>query len=74
MDRLLVGAVGHSFAALVGCGMARCDRAFAVGEINQMGRSRRAGSGIMTLHDPRPPRVLAAHAAVAGAAGRQRMW
>src|SRR3954447_15111131 len=27
-------------AALVGCGMVRCDRAFAVGEINQMGRSR----------------------------------
>jgi len=37
--------------------MVQCGK-HAVGEINQTGRSRRAGSGIMTAHGPRPPRVL----------------
>ena len=50
-------------------GMVRCDR-FAVDEINQTGRSRRAGSGIMTAtirvhHEVQRP----AHAAVRGSVG-----
>ena len=43
VDRPPVGAVGHSFA----CGMECCDR-FAVGEVNQRGRPRRA-PGVMTV-------------------------
>jgi hypothetical protein len=52
--------------------MMRCDRG-AVDEINQMGRSCRAGWGIMTRTICVPPRVLqSGHAAVTGAA-KQRM-
>jgi hypothetical protein len=70
------GAVGHPFAAQMG-GMVQCGK-HAMGEINQTGRSRRAGSGIMTqtIRTHRES-VSPAHAAPAGVtvrAGRQRMW
>lgn len=50
VDRPADGALGHPFAAPKTGGMVRCDnkKGVAVDEINQWGRSRRAGSGIMT--------------------------
>ena len=52
-------------------GMVRCDRV-AVDEINQMGRSRRAGSGIMTTAIRVHHEVQQSHAAAF--VGRQRTW
>ena len=55
VDRPLVGAVGHPFAARGG--MECCDK-IVVGEVNQTGRPRRVRGG-HDLHDPRPPRLRA---------------
>jgi hypothetical protein len=51
--------------------MVRCDRV-AVDEINQMGRSRRAGSGIMTTAIRVHHEVQQDHAGAF--VGRQRRW
>ena len=75
MDRPHGGAVGHPFAAQMG-GMVQCGK-HAMGEINQTGRSRRAGPGIMTqtIRAHRESvRAVHARAGVAVGAGRQRMW
>ena len=70
VDRPRVGGCRSSLRRAVG-GMVCCDR-IAVGEINQTGRSRRAGSGVMTA-TIRAHRGSArpAHAAAAVRAGGQ---